>query len=609
MKHIISLLSILITGLPCFTQNIVKQQYAAPEKKTVTMRNLKPTIADNQLPYKGKSRSANEQHEKMLLPKKKSKPENFRLPFPVKTVSTAISTLNNKNGNTPAAVAIYESPCVNFQGLPQYTGPLSTSIPPDVGGAVGFDEIFMVLNDRFKVQNKNGDSLYQQREDDPNGFWSPLGATNLFDPKIIYDPYRHRWIFVILKDGASGQPQNSSILLAVSQTPDPLGGWFQWQIDGDAQNDEWFDYPSIGFNRNWLIINGNLFPIGSGGSRDSRTFAFNIDNLYAGVLSSYTVFTTTNYATICPALTYDPNVNDLWCVTNDDTDDNDLRFFKISGTASNPSMTEEGYISIGTNWGRGIADIGPQLGRSVRINLGDHRIKSVIWRDGRLYAVQTIFLPDDQDPADLATIQFVSCTPSSTTVHEAIRFAASSISMYAYPCLAFNNRGDIIISCSKFTAGTYPSAVVLVRRNAGGFVETTFKQGEDWYISNDNSSPPRNRWGDYTTAMIDPSDDNTVWVASEYAMFRPTGSNGQWGTWWAKICSGICASTVSFNEILMNGEMRKFEAADIVYGNGVVNPGTNLKLDAGNKIILGNGFRALEGSKVRAYIDGCGGVQ
>ncbi len=605
MKYLISLLFIINIGLHGVAQNITSQRYVAPLKTTVVMRNLKPSNTINQDTLTTKYKSFNEE-EFEIEAKKKNKPKSFKTPFPVTTVSTNINALQNQKLNAPDAPVIFESPCVDFHGLNQFY-----AIPPDVGGAVGFDDIFMVLNDSFKIQDKYGDSLYQQREQDPNGFWSALGATNLFDPKIIYDPYRHRWIFIILKDGATGTPQNSALLISISQTPDPLGNWFQWQIDADAENDQWFDYPSVGFNRNWLVINGNMLPVSGSGSAITRTFAFNIDNLYAGSLSAYSAFTTTDYSNICPALTYDPNMNDIWCVTNDDIDDNDLRFFKISGSASNPSMTEEGYISLGSDWGLGNRDIGPQQGSSARINTGDHRVLSVIWRNGILYSAQTIFLPDEQDPPDYSTIQFVSADPGTETVHEAINFAANNNSMYAFPCLAVNNKGDIIISCSKFTFSSFPSAVVIVRRNdgSGSFVQTTFKSGEDWYINYDNSSTPRNRWGDYTTAMVDPSDDNSVWVASEYSRPKTVGNAGQWGTWWAKICSGICMPTVNFTDILNNGDMVKYEASDIVFGLGVVGAGADVKLDAGNKIVLQPPFRANQGSRVRTYIEGCGGPQ
>ena len=233
----------------------------------------------------------------------------------------------------------------------------------------------------------------------------------------------------------------------------------------------------------------------------------------------------------------------------------------------------------------------------------------MVWRAGILYSVQTIFLPDAQTPADRCTIQFVATDPGTETVHEAIRFTSSNSSMYAFPCVAVNKNADVVISCSKFTTGTFPSAVVLIRRNGGPFYQTTFKSGEDWYSRYDNSNPPRNRWGDYTTAMVDPSDDNSVWVGAEYSKFKTGGNISQYGTWWAKMCSGVCLPTVSFTETLTNGSMKKYEASDIVFGSGVVEAGAKLKLDAGNRIILSPGFKAKFGSSLKTYIEGCGGPQ
>src|SRR5207249_10118435 len=52
----------------------------------------------------------------------------------------------------------------------------------------------------------------------------------------------------------------------------------------------------------------------------------------------------------------------------------------------------------------------------------------------------------------------------------------------------------------------------------------------------------RNRWGDFSTAQVDPSDDQTLWVLQEYAKTRTstddgtTGTNGsKWSTWWAAV--------------------------------------------------------------------------
>ena len=67
-----------------------------------------------------------------------------------------------------------------------------------------------------------------------------------------------------------------------------------------------------------------------------------------------------------------------------------------------------------------------------------------------------------------------------------------------------------------------------------------YKPGEDYYHKDFGSG--RNRWGDYSKAQVDPSDDRDLWVVTEYAKARtgvddgPTGSNSsRWGTWWARL--------------------------------------------------------------------------
>jgi hypothetical protein len=497
---------------------------------------------------------------------------------------------------------INESPCVSYMSM-RY----GNFIPPDVAGAVGNDHLILTENDSFRVINKNGIKLFQQLHQDGAGLWAGMYTNNLFDPKIIYDPFMHRWIHVILADSNLG---SSSILIAVSSTPDPMGSWIVWAFDTDAENDQWFDYPSVGFNNKWLVVNGMMFSVpGNSVDNVSRTFVFDIDELYYSNTVDYTIFSTTGYSHIVPALTYDPNMNNLWCVTNDDVDDNDLRFFLISGPTNAPSFTEEGYISIGSDWGMGGGELAPQSGTSTLINAGDHRIESVFWRNGILFSSQTVFLPDGNSPTT-CTIQYVACDPATETVHEAIRFASDATSMYAFPCLAVNAHQDIIISCARFTNSAFPSACVLVRRTGNNsWFENIFKSGEDWYVNFDSQTPPRNRWGDYTSVSIDPMDDQSAWVISEYSRPKSATNTGRWGTWCAKICSGICDPVVTVNTEQSSSVTKKFEASDVIYANSLVQPNAYIKLDGGNKVVLQNGFKASYGSTLKAFIEGCLGPQ
>ena len=588
----------------CCAQYIYSQQPGTKIEKVsaapagfVQMRDL--PIAPPPALYQKKILDAPNPHKgNRFIGKTRPDPQDGRPSFNPLMV---IPSMGNANPGNSAAPQIFESPCVTYQSVS-----ISRSIPPDVSSAVGFDHIFIAVNDRFRITDKNNNVLLDEDEQAASGFWSTIDNTNLFDPVITYDPYERRWIFVIATDSDS---PNSAFLIAVSQGPDPMGGWFFYRWDADGDNNQWFDYPSVGFNRNWIVVNGNVFQnTGSTAGNDNRTWVINKAQMYAGQNTGATVFTRTDYSTICPAKVYDPNLNDLWCVSNNANNDNDLRYFRIGGTAAAPTFTVEGTVGITGNWEPGNNNIGPQRDTSALIHCGDHDVLSAIWRNGRLYSAQTIFTRDGNN-REMATIQLVIANPATPAIQEAIRFANSAASMYAFPCLAVNANDDIVISCSRFTNTIFASACVLVRRSYGGGVwtETLYKTGDDRYVGQLDTQN-RLRWGDYTSAHVDPSDDQSVWLASEYATTR-SGGFGQWGTWWAKICSGICNADVFMNTVQPANTMRKFEASVNVYASSQVLSGADIKLDAGSRIVLQPGFRANTGSKLRTYIEGCGGVQ
>src|SRR5712691_10061900 len=65
----------------------------------------------------------------------------------------------------------------NFPGI----GDNNTTIPPDMGGAVGPNHVMTALNSQVRIQNKTGGTISTVTL---NGFFSPLvGAAAVFDPK------------------------------------------------------------------------------------------------------------------------------------------------------------------------------------------------------------------------------------------------------------------------------------------------------------------------------------------------------------------------------------------------------------------------------------------
>ena len=63
-----------------------------------------------------------------------------------------------------------------------------------------------------------------------------MGHAEAFDPKLLYDHFHQRWLFVTLADG---QSTASALMIAVSSTSDPTGDWTLFDVDADSGNTLW----------------------------------------------------------------------------------------------------------------------------------------------------------------------------------------------------------------------------------------------------------------------------------------------------------------------------------------------------------------------------------
>src|SRR5882762_541573 len=177
----------------------------------------------------------------------------------------------------------------------------NTAIPPDTHGAVGPNHLMTVLNTQVRIQNRTGVVLSTVSMD---SFWASLGSPNAFDPKILYDPYGGRWIFAA---AANGNSTASAVLIGVSQTSDPTGAWNLFSVDviGTAN---WADFPSVGFNKDWIVVNMNMFTVNASPSFvQSNIWVFTKASLYnnGGPSAPFRLFTEMNSSTLVPAMTYD----------------------------------------------------------------------------------------------------------------------------------------------------------------------------------------------------------------------------------------------------------------------------------------------------------------
>ncbi|NBP05020.1 MAG: T9SS C-terminal target domain-containing protein [Bacteroidetes bacterium] len=84
----------------------------------------------------------------------------------------------------------------------------------------------------------------------------------VFDPRVMYDPIADRFIILFMHGVTDTR---SFIVVAFSQTNDPLQGWNVYKIPGKPTNDLiWSDYPIVSHNTHDVFFTVNL--IGNGAS-------------------------------------------------------------------------------------------------------------------------------------------------------------------------------------------------------------------------------------------------------------------------------------------------------------------------------------------------------
>ena len=88
-----------------------------------------------------------------------------------------------------------------------------------------------------------------------NQFWANAGAPHqgsfAFDPRVLFDDLTQRWFACAVDDAGT---INNGILIAISNTHDPMNGWTGFRIDADTDNLQWADFPTMGMNMDGLVV-------------------------------------------------------------------------------------------------------------------------------------------------------------------------------------------------------------------------------------------------------------------------------------------------------------------------------------------------------------------
>jgi len=515
----------------------------ATQRKIINLgRNLKPKL---------NTRIPATEPEAVHPPLKRSNPTsesngNGIAPSPNKLVPVPFA------GEPPTLIS-------NFSAL----GDDGTSIPPDTHGAVGPNHLMVVLNTEVRIQDRNGANINTVTLDT---FWSGFFNSRTFDPKVLYDHMAGRWMVTAMADPAAS---TSSVLIGVSQTSDPTGNWNIYRIDADAANIFWADYPSIGYNKDWIVVQVNMFSISGSNFNGSQIYAFNKADLYAAGIGLFTLFEDEAGFTQTPAITYDDTLTTMylveqWVPDEDYNHVNKLRMSTIVGPVGSETYTPGTAIPAITEvWDDETAqnNFAPQLGSSLKIMTNDARLQNAVFRNGSLWTVHTIFLP----PGTLETrsaIQWWQLDPAGAILQRGRLDDPTGTLFYAFPSIAVNKNNAVLIGYSSFSVNQYASANFAFRNGDDPIntlqENTILKSGEAIYFKTFGAN--RNRWGDYSNTVVDPTNDTSMWTIQQYAA-TPLGGSDQWGTWWGHIAPPLVAPNLAVDILSLDYSGVEIEVA------------------------------------------------
>jgi hypothetical protein len=342
---------------------------------------------------------------------------------PILNVGTESWVVNPGVPQAPAPSATGTSPIPTKTFKAEFLS--ATSIPPDTMGAVGTTHIVTVSNDRMRIQTRDGVEISRMTL---TSFWAGvaikgLAVASAFDPKVYFDRFNGR--FILISSG-NGQNANSGALFAVSQTADPTGLWNRYSVVADpastAAGGHWIDYPTVGFSKNWIVVNENVFNFGSAGTGyyGQQVYVLDKQAAYNNTLASISLFEAPFTAcsasatpqselgcgfTMAPSINEDNTTNVQYLVEDWDNVAAQLRLSKMSGTAAAPILTVGTQFPQSTNsWASNatrIASSGgyaPQRQQSAnlvsgtRIMTNDSRIQNAVYRGGSLWCTHTVML-------------------------------------------------------------------------------------------------------------------------------------------------------------------------------------------------------------------------
>lgn len=417
---------------------------------------------------------------------------------------------------------------VSFDGIANVLG----IAPPDTNGDVGPNHYVQAVNVTMAVFDKEGNTLVAPFaiNDLWDGFGGKCETNNDGDPIVLYDSMADRWL---ISQFALGTGDNHECI-AISTTADPTGSYYLYDFAyGELMN----DYPHFGVWHDGYYMGVNQFDgnAWAGGGvvayeRDKMLVGAEAKQISISMRGNTPEVFTPMPLDIDGATVPNSELNQTFMWADGDGNST-LHFWEFDvdwEMPENSSFTAKAAIDVAP-WnapdnamqpnGIGLDGMGIRsMFRAAYRNLGDRSsivfTHNVAGTDASTPALRWYEIDLNEMTGDVSVRQQGTFAPDDKA-----RWMGSG---------AIDAQGNIAFGYSVSSAEKHPSIFAATRRVDDPLNELTseieLKAG-----TGSQGTIPRNRWGDYSSMSIDPSDECTFWFTTEYYKAADTDTRA-WST-------------------------------------------------------------------------------
>ena len=442
-------------------------------------------------------------------------------------------------GTASATIAAIPSTLTNFDGIGQgFTGPSGTftvtSAPPDTNGATGPNHYIQTVNSDFAIFNKNGTPIYGPVA--INTLWSGFGGLcqtdNDGDPTVVYDRQANR--FVISQFAVTGANGTSTPFLqcvAVSQTADPTGAYYRYSFPYSYFN----DYPKMAVWPDAYYVTSNKFNAAGTAFLGTAVAAMDRSRMLVGQPATQQVFSTSTVyggllashldSSQLPPSGAPNHVVGLGSTTSTIAYWNYHVDWTTPSNSTFSGPTELGVATYAEACAGGTCI--PQSGTSQQLDsLADRVMNRLAYRrftDGH----EAMVVNHSITAGSSVGVRWyeLRLTGNALSVFQQGTYAPDSNYRWM-GSIALDQAGDMALGYSVSSSSLHPGIRYTGRLAADP--AGTMPQGESTIITGAGSQTAGlNRWGDYSSMTVDPTDDCTFWYTNQYI---PANGSFNWKT-------------------------------------------------------------------------------